>query len=471
MMAACAIPINWRNRIAAGHDGVSRWLNRTLRPLGDSDPNRNRSRASRLPVRFRPQLWRECALHDGPNSHRRRRSGAAPAAPGHGAPVRLYAVLAEDGDGALAICSRRRRTRIDAVILDLVMPDLDGMGVLAKMREAGHRRAGHRPDGPWRHRHGRLGHAGRRGGFRGQAGRRRAAAGLARATRWRRTRSRTKSRRIKRAAPARSRFKDIITRSPRMQTVLRTAEKAAASHIPVLIEGESGVGKELFARAIHGSRRAPRQAIRRRQLRRACPTTSSKSILFGHEKGAFTGATERHIGKFVEASGGTLFLDEVGELPPAAQVKLLRAIQEGEVEPVGARKPVKVDVRIISATNRNLIDEVSPGPLPRGSVLPPPRLSDHRAAVARTPRGHSGPGAAFPRPLRRRRRPHHPRYRCRGAGAASARRAGRATCGNWRTRCFAPSSWPTATSSGSMPFRNCRRQRCKVRWRRKATPT
>ena len=91
------------------------------------------------------------------------------------------------------------------------------------------------------------------------------------------------------------------------------------------------------------------------------PTIWSNSILFGHEKGAFTGATERHTGKFVEASGGTLFLDEVGELPPAAQVKLLRAIQEGEVEPVGARRPVKVDVRLISATNRNLTADVSAG--------------------------------------------------------------------------------------------------------------
>jgi DNA-binding NtrC family response regulator len=86
-----------------------------------------------------------------------------------------------------------------------------------------------------------------------------------------------------------------------------------------------------------------------------------ESILFGHEKGAFTGATDRHTGKFVEASGGTLFLDEVGELPPAAQVKLLRAIQEGEVEPVGARKPVRVNARIISATNRDLIADVTAG--------------------------------------------------------------------------------------------------------------
>ena len=127
-----------------------------------------------------------------------------------------------------------------------------------------------------------------------------------------------------------------------------------------MISGESGVGKELIARAIHGSgeRRAkPFVAVNCG----AMPENLVESILFGHEKGSFTGATERHVGKFVEASGGTLFLDEVGELPAAAQVKLLRAIQEGEVEPVGARKPVKVDVRLISATNRDLIADVKAG--------------------------------------------------------------------------------------------------------------
>jgi DNA-binding NtrC family response regulator len=93
----------------------------------------------------------------------------------------------------------------------------------------------------------------------------------------------------------------------------------------------------------------------------AIPENLIESTLFGHEKGAFTGATERHVGKFQEASGGTLFLDEVGELPAAAQVKLLRALQEGEVEPVGGRKPVKVDVRLVSATNRNLTKDVADG--------------------------------------------------------------------------------------------------------------
>jgi len=91
------------------------------------------------------------------------------------------------------------------------------------------------------------------------------------------------------------------------------------------------------------------------------PENLVESILFGHEKGAFTGATEKHAGKFVEADGGTLFLDEVGELPPPAQVKLLRALQGGEVEPVGGRKCVKVDVRIVSATNRDLIADVKAG--------------------------------------------------------------------------------------------------------------
>src|SRR5262249_28316598 len=166
--------------------------------------------------------------------------------------------------------------------------------------------------------------------------------------------------RLKRSRDGTLTFRDIVTRSPRMHAVLRQAEKAASSAIPVLIEGQSGVGKEMIARAIHGcgERRAkPFVAVNCG----AIPDNLVESLLFGHEKGAFTGATERHTGKFVEASGGTPFLHEVGELPSTAQVKLLRAIQEGEVEPVGARKPVKVDVRLVSATNRDLIADVRGG--------------------------------------------------------------------------------------------------------------
>jgi DNA-binding NtrC family response regulator len=166
--------------------------------------------------------------------------------------------------------------------------------------------------------------------------------------------------RIRHSREGRLTFSDIITRSEAMAAALRTAQKAASSTIPVLIEGESGVGKELFARAIHGSgerKSKPFVAVNCG----AIPDNLVESILFGHEKGAFTGATERHTGKFVEAHGGTLFLDEVSELPLTAQVKLLRALQEGAVEAVGGRKPVKVDVRIISATNRKLLDRVKGG--------------------------------------------------------------------------------------------------------------
>ena len=155
-------------------------------------------------------------------------------------------------------------------------------------------------------------------------------------------------------------FDDIIATSTAMQQVVRLGRRAAKSGIPVLIEGESGVGKEVVARAIHGeSQRAGRKFVAVNCG--AIPENLVESTLFGHEKGAFTGATARHIGKFQEASGGTLFLDEVGELSLDMQVKLLRAIQEGEIDPVGSRKPVQVDVRIVSATNRDMIQMVKDG--------------------------------------------------------------------------------------------------------------
>lgn len=167
-------------------------------------------------------------------------------------------------------------------------------------------------------------------------------------------------RRLSRKAEGGMNFDDVIADAPPMQQVMRLGARAATSDIPVLILGESGVGKEVLARCIQGaSDRAGKPFISVNCG--AIPENLVESILFGHEKGAFTGAISRSPGKFVEADGGTLFLDEVGELPLDIQVKLLRALQEGEVDPVGARRPVKVDVRIISATNRDLGQRVQEG--------------------------------------------------------------------------------------------------------------
>lgn len=155
-------------------------------------------------------------------------------------------------------------------------------------------------------------------------------------------------------------FDDIVSASPEMLRVIELGRRAAQSNIPVVIEGESGVGKEMIARAIQSaSDRANKPFVTVNCG--AIPHNLVESILFGHEKGAFTGATERHTGKFAEADGGTIFLDEIGDLPLEVQVKLLRAVQQGEIETVGARSPQKVNVRLISATNKDLITEVKEG--------------------------------------------------------------------------------------------------------------
>ncbi|MGN6769255.1 MAG: sigma-54-dependent transcriptional regulator [Rhizobiaceae bacterium] len=155
-------------------------------------------------------------------------------------------------------------------------------------------------------------------------------------------------------------FRDLVTGSPAMERVVRLGRKAAASNIPILIEGESGVGKELVARAIQGAGERKNRPFVTVNCG-AIPENLVESILFGHEKGAFTGATEKHTGKFVEAHTGTLFLDEIGDLPLDVQVKLLRAVQEGEVDPVGGRGSVKVDIRLVSATHRDLLQRVKDG--------------------------------------------------------------------------------------------------------------
>lgn len=152
-------------------------------------------------------------------------------------------------------------------------------------------------------------------------------------------------------------FSSIIGESPLIKEMIAFGKKVAKSDIPVLLEGESGTGKELIARAIHafGDRsEKPFIAVNCG----AIPENLVESILFGHEKGAFTGAVYKTFGKFREADGGTVFLDEVGELPADIQVKLLRVLQDGEIDPVGSKESLKVDVRVISATNRILSEEV-----------------------------------------------------------------------------------------------------------------
>jgi PAS domain S-box-containing protein len=152
----------------------------------------------------------------------------------------------------------------------------------------------------------------------------------------------------------------VLGQSPAMISVLRDIAQVAATDASVLIQGETGTGKELVARAIH-------EASPRKQKPHVCvncaaiPANLIESEFFGHERGAFTGATQRRDGRFLLADRGTLFLDEVGELPLDLQVKLLRALQEGEFEPVGGDRTIKVDVRVVAATNRDLAAAVQAG--------------------------------------------------------------------------------------------------------------
>jgi DNA-binding NtrC family response regulator len=155
-------------------------------------------------------------------------------------------------------------------------------------------------------------------------------------------------------------FENIIHRSNAMKRIVAKARLIAPRSVPVLIEGDSGTGKELLARAIHKA--SPRKGKPFIAVNcGAIPSELIESELFGHEKGAFTGAEKQRIGYFEAANKGTLFLDEIGELPLAAQVKLLRALQEKEVTRLGASIPVPFDVRVIAATNRDLIKEIAQG--------------------------------------------------------------------------------------------------------------
>jgi DNA-binding NtrC family response regulator len=265
----------------------------------------------------------------------------------------------EAGEAALSRLQSADRPPVDLVILDLVMPDLDGMGVLERMR-----RSESTVPTIVQTAHGSIEavisamRAGAVDFVVKPVGAERLQVSVRNALRV--DALEDELRRATRRSAGELTFRDIVTKAENMARVVRLAERAAKSNIPVLIEGESGVGKELMARAIQGGserRGKPFVTVNCGAL----PENLVESILFGHEKGAFTGATDKHVGKFAEANGGTLFLDEIGELPMEAQVKLLRALQEGEIDPVGSRRPVKVDFRLVSATNQNLLELVKRG--------------------------------------------------------------------------------------------------------------
>ena len=196
-------------------------------------------------------------------------------------------------------------------------------------------------------------------------------------------------------------FDRIIGSSGALEKVLDVVRKVAKSNTTVLVRGETGTGKELIAGAIHhNSHRAARNFIKVNCA--ALQENLLESELFGHEKGAFTGADKQRIGRFEQADGGTLFLDEIGDMSPNTQAKILRVLQEHEFERLGGTRTLKVDVRLIAATNRDLADDGRGRQVPRGPLLPPQRRHDRDAAAARAQGRHRAADQLLHPPLRRR---------------------------------------------------------------------
>ena len=224
----------------------------------------------------------------------------------------------------------------------------------------------------------------------------------------------------------------IIGEDPSLRQVLQHLHRAAATDATVLLEGESGTGKELFARTLHAL--SPRQdgpfvAINCA----AIPETLLETELFGHEKGAFTGATARKPGRFELAHRGTLFLDEIGDLPLALQAKILRALEEKRFERVGGTQSLHVDVRVVAATNRNLKAARRRAAVPRRPLLPPVGLSGRDSAAARSAGRRGDPGAVLRRQVLPRREQAGADARAGGASRSSKPTRGRATCASCRT--------------------------------------
>ncbi len=262
-----------------------------------------------------------------------------------------YRVL-EAASGTEAL-DRVRQSLPDAVLLDIKMPELDGLEVLRNLRERGYEMPVIVITG-----HGDVStavEATRRGAFdffEKPLERERVLLSLRNAL--------ESYRLVQESQAVRAEPDDLIGSSPAMRRLRETVEKAAPTPATVLITGESGTGKELVARAIH--RLSPRRDRSLVQVNcAAIPDELIESELFGHEKGSFTGAVRKQVGKFVAADGGTIFLDEIGDMSARTQAKVLRVLQDGEAEPVGSQRTVKVDVRVVAATNRELEEEIAEG--------------------------------------------------------------------------------------------------------------
>jgi len=257
---------------------------------------------------------------------------------------------AHSGPAALA---RIADTQPEAVLLDIKMPEMDGLAALRAFRERGYDMPVLMISG-----HGDVGtavEAAKRGAydfFEKPLQRERVLLSLRNAIEaWRLQREN----RLLRHQPD-----DLIGDSPAMRKLRETIERAAPTPATVLVTGESGTGKELVARALHlGSQRRDKPLIQVNCA--AIPDELIESELFGHEKGSFTGAVRKATGKFVAADTGTIFLDEIGDMSARTQAKVLRVLQSGEVEPVGAERTVRVDVRVIAATHRDLEAEIAAG--------------------------------------------------------------------------------------------------------------
>ncbi|HKV07703.1 MAG TPA: sigma-54 dependent transcriptional regulator, partial [Thermoanaerobaculia bacterium] len=258
----------------------------------------------------------------------------------------------EASNGSQALTKVAERAP-DAVILDIKMPEMDGMELLKALRERGYEMpilmiSGHADVQT-------AVEATRRGAydfFEKPLQRERVLLSLRNAVESYRLQSEN---RTLKPDP-----EQLIGTAAAMRRLRETIEKAAPTPATVLITGESGTGKELVARAIHrGSPRRDRTLVQVNCA--AIPEELIESELFGHEKGSFTGAVRRQTGKFVTADGGTIFLDEIGDMSARTQAKVLRVLQNGEVEPVGAERTVTVDVRVVAATNRDLEEEIKAG--------------------------------------------------------------------------------------------------------------